>query len=231
MQEQIIKFTKRDATVITGGTSQTSKMPCKSWSIPVFMCQRGSKLMQVEGSVCSDCYADRGMYHMYRDNIEPAQVARWDALTTAMETPDGLRLWAMAIARIIGDDDEFRWLDAGDLQSADMLSAIALVATLTPRTKHWLPTREYEFVAEYLQKSMPIPKNLVIRLSALMVDQPMKIPSALRDHPQVVASEVHTTDTVREGVFPCGAYTRGGKCGPCRACWNPEVKVVSYPKH
>ena len=226
MQVQTIKF----ADEITGGVSNTSKMPCKSWSIPVFMCQRGSKLMQVEGSVCSDCYADRGMYHMYRDNIEPAQVARWDALTTALETDEGLMLWAMAIARIIGDDDEFRWLDAGDLQSADMLAAIVLVATLTPKTKHWLPTREYEYVAEYSQ-TQQVPKNLTIRLSALMIDQPMKIPSALRDHPQVVASEVHTTDTVREGVFACGAYTRGGKCGPCRACWDPEIKIVSYPKH
>lgn len=230
MQVQAIKFTKRDATTLTGGASQTSKMPCKSWSIPVFMCQRGSKLMKVKGSVCSKCYADKGNYRQRRNNIEPAQVARWDALITALETDEGLMLWARAVAALIGDDAEFRWLDAGDLQSAAMLRAIALVATLTPKTRHWLPTREYEYVAQYVQNNS-VPENLVIRLSALMVDQPMKIPSALRDHPQITASEVHTTDTVREGVFPCGAYTRDGKCGPCRACWIADVKTVSYPQH
>ena len=24
---------------------------------------------------------------------------------------------------------------------------------------------------------------------------------------------------------------QGGKCGDCRACWDPKAKVVSYGKH
>jgi hypothetical protein len=29
----------------------------------------------------------------------------------------------------------------------------------------------------------------------------------------------------------CPAPSQGGKCGDCRACWDPKVKVVSYGKH
>jgi hypothetical protein len=29
----------------------------------------------------------------------------------------------------------------------------------------------------------------------------------------------------------CGAYLNEGQCGDCRACWNPDVKHVSYKLH
>ena len=32
-------------------------------------------------------------------------------------------------------------------------------------------------------------------------------------------------------AFVCGAYSRDGKCGDCRACWDKNVKVVAYPAH
>jgi len=29
----------------------------------------------------------------------------------------------------------------------------------------------------------------------------------------------------------CHAYSRGGKCGECRDCWDKDTKVVAYPMH
>ena len=29
----------------------------------------------------------------------------------------------------------------------------------------------------------------------------------------------------------CPAYKQGGECGSCRACWNRNIKQVSYKEH
>lgn len=221
MQQPIRFFTKRAATELTGGVSKPSKMPCNAWSIPVFMCKRGSTLAKVEGSVCSKCYADRGFYNVYRDQIEPAQVARLDAIYSE---PD----WVEAMVTLIGNDPHFRWFDAGDLQDVFMLRQIVEVCRLTPNTEHWLPTREYEIVAEFLAGGGQIPENLVIRLSAFMFDQQVKIPAALRGVPGIATSEAHTKPTqTRE----CPAPKQDNKCGECRACWDRSIPAVSYHAH
>ncbi len=45
----------------------------------------------------------------------------------------------------------FRWFDSGDLQSVEMVRDIVAVAERTPEIRHWLPTREYATVREYLR--------------------------------------------------------------------------------
>jgi hypothetical protein len=62
----------------------------------------------------------------------------------------------------------FRWHDSGDIQSLKHLAKIFKVARLTPDVNHWLPTRE-AWVKPYVGRA---PKNLVIRFSMPMVDQP-----------------------------------------------------------
>ena len=42
---------------------------------------------------------------------------------------------------------------------------------------------------------------------------------------------VPDADNVPDGVSVCGAYSREGKCGGCRACWDKSVSVVAYPAH
>ena len=44
-------------------------------------------------------------------------------------------------------------------------------------------------------------------------------------------STIATVDTVPEGSVVCEAYTRGGKCDTCRACWDKSVSVVCYIGH
>ena len=35
----------------------------------------------------------------------------------------------------------------------------------------------------------------------------------------------HATATV------CKAYSRDGKCGDCRACWDKSIQTIAYPQH
>ena len=32
-------------------------------------------------------------------------------------------------------------------------------------------------------------------------------------------------------AFICEAYSRGGKCGECRACWHKDVPMIAYVAH
>jgi hypothetical protein len=78
-----------------------------------------------------------------------------------------------------------------------------------------MPTRE-AWVKPYLARA---PKNLVIRFSMPMVDQP------------AAASWPHTSTVVSGSGRTCPAPDQNNACGDCRACWDPSVKNVAYGKH
>jgi hypothetical protein len=86
----------------------------------------------------------------------------------------------------------------------------------------WLPTREKAIVNSYLRAFGAFPSNLVVRVSAAMVDSAAP---AGYDH----TSTVHNSATP-EG-FACPASKQGNKCMECRACWNRDIKNVSYLQH
>ena len=216
-------MTKDEAIAITGGLTQTSKMPCKSFSTPTLACVTGYKLAQVPGTVCSKCYATRGHYKMWANTIEPAQHARLDALLN-----EGPGVWAAAMATLIGRDPHFRWFDSGDLPSKDALSRIAAVCWLTPGTQHWLPTREVGFVQQWLKLSLVFPSNLTIRISATYPDKPVKVAPALQ-RPGITTANVH--DAGAPVGHECPAPKQGNQCGACRACWDRTVPAVSYKEH
>jgi hypothetical protein len=119
----------------------------------------------------------------------------------------------------------FRWHDSGDLQSVSHLAAVAWVARHTPRVRHWLPTREYAIVREFLANGLTLPKNLTVRLSAHMVNGPTP------DGYGLPVSSVHTEPGRYSATHSCPADSQGGRCGECRACWSPDVRHVSYPRH
>ncbi len=131
------------------------------------------------------------------------------------------RDWIKAMAFQINRycfDGFHRWFDSGDLQSVEMLDAICQVAKATPQIKHWLPTQERGMVKQY---SKAIPDNLIIRVSASMVngDKPSF------DHASQVFYKVDPKG------YECGASKRGNACGPCKACWDKSIDFISYPKH
>ena len=218
MKQRIIPIAV--AKSIAGSCTQTSKMPCKSYSLPTLACKTGFKMAQIKGSICSKCYANTGFYSMYANTVEPAQHARLDSITD----PN----WIDAMVSMIGTDSHFRWHDSGDLQDVQHLEKIAQVAINTPNCKHWLPTREYAMVKQYIDLHGSLPSNLIVRLSAMYPDKPVIIPKSLQGFENITTSNVHTKNAPVIGTL-CSAPANSGKCGDCRACWSGSV--VSYELH
>ncbi len=214
-------MTKKIAKTILGSVlSCTSKMPCFSFNLSALDCITGSKLVNIKNSVCYGCYALKGNYARYKLPLKMQQAKKTDKIKHP--------LWAEALAYLINnqgntkDKNYFRWHDSGDLQSIDHLKKIVEVCNLTPNVKHWLPTREYKIVNDYMKQGGIIPTNLVIRFSAHMIDQ--KPPKT-----QLNTSTIHKNKTFH-GV-ECESYKNNNECGACRLCWDHDTKNISYKYH
>ena len=194
----------KEARKITDSLTRTSKMPGLSYSLPAWACQTGSKLRKVKTSPCYGCYALKGNYTRY-PAIKIAQYRRLAAIK--------MEGWTRAMAVQILKQKYFRWHDAGDVQDLQHLNKIFEVCKLTPATKHWMPTRE-AWVKDHLDSK---PANLVIRFSPPMIGQEN---TTWPNSSMVVLKDAS-----------CPAPSQGGKCGDCRQCWDPAIKVVSYGKH
>jgi len=197
----------KEAEKITDSFTKTSKMPGLSYSLPAWECKTGAKLVKVPGSVCAGCYAMKGSYTRY-PAVKAAQYRRLDAIKHP--------LWVEAMATKIKRQKWFRWHDAGDIQSPEHLQKIFEVCKLTPATKHWMPTREAQFLKDI--KPEEVPTNLIIRMSSHMIDQ-----GPVTFWPW--------TSTVGSSTRTCPAPDQGGKCGSCRTCWNREIPNIEYGKH
>ena len=143
----------KDAKKITDSFTKTSKMPGLSYSLPAWECKTGSKLRKIKGSVCASCYALKGNYTRYKA-IKAAQYVRLEALKDTK--------WIAAMVAQIIRQKYFRWHDAGDIQDMKHLYKIFRVCELTPETRHWMPTREAQFLKQV--KPEEVPKNLIIRI-------------------------------------------------------------------
>jgi len=212
-------FNKKQAHEIHGGLTQTTKMPCKSYSLPTIACRTGFKMREIIGSICADCYAEKGNYRKYQNGIEPAQHARLVSIND--------ELWVDAMVVSIGTDAYFRWHDSGDIQDIEHLEKIAEVAKRTPHCMHWLPTREYGIVSAFTAQ-YDIPKNLIIRLSAMFTDKAVVVPASLKNVAGIAVSNVHSKKPIGTA---CNAPKQNGECRECRACWNRKVAAVSYSIH
>ena len=213
-----MKVSELEAAV--GGLSQTSKMPCPSWSISARRCKVGSKLATVKGTICEDCYALKGMYVF--GNVQAALERRWEAYD---ENPDA---WIVNMSELINRKKLafFRFFDSGDLQSVEMLEAIVRVARACHSTRFWLPTKELAIVRRWLDLGNAIPDNLTIRLSAYIRD---RMPPHNLTIGTLPCSTV--TDQAAPIGYACPSKDQGNKCADCRACWDKSVSVVSYYWH
>lgn len=220
------------AREIAGSLWHPSKMPGYSYGISATRCQTGGKLRGVPGSVCSGCYALTDWYRTWEPLLE-GHARRWAGLRHP--------LWVEAMVRMIsaacvGDQRWFRWHDSGDLQGQWHLRNIVEVCRRTPDVRHWMPTREYGIIEEYLAGGV-LPENLTVRLSAHMIDAEPVIPDALVGMPtstvSMVSSYLSGVQIVEgKGSIECRAVeARDNKCGDCRACWDRRVRNVNYPQH
>jgi hypothetical protein len=209
---------KQLAIEITGGLGNPSKMPGLSYGLPAAECKTGSKLRKQSGTVCSNCYACKGMYRF--NNVQRAQYKRLDSI--------GNPLWVDAMVSLIGKQSFFRWHDSGDIQSIDHLARIVEVCKRTPGTKHWIPTKEIKLIKEAVDLGMlDGVKNLVIRISAFKIDSPRL--KGL-NHPVVKTSRSITKNDGDKKTRVCSAYKRGNVCGDCRACWQGFTDIA-YMMH
>ena len=216
---------RKEALDIVGGLSEPSKLPCYGYSLPTSACITGVKLQNVTGTICRTCYARRGNYTF--PHVQRAMERRLESLKDPR--------WVDAMTYLITGMSYFRWHDSGDIQSVNHLQMIAEVARRTPETTHWLPTREYQMVIEFVDSMRAIarlkkkalrkyvPENLVIRLSAMRFEQ--KGPEKLAKKLGVLVSSASKTG------FNCPASLQGNKCLLCRKCWERETFDISYHRH
>jgi len=199
------------------------KMPGSTFAISATQCKTGGKLAGIKNSTCSRCYALK--LEKLRPSVHQGWMANYTKATKQIAAnPDS---WARAAAFQIAKAWQksgqayHRLFDSGDLQSIEMLDAIARTARLTPEIKHWLPTREASIVKAWMKANI-CPDNLIIRVSATMIgDKPTSSPWTSTVHRK---GESHTGHA-------CPASTQGNQCGNCRACWSDSVKNISYPLH
>lgn len=209
-------MTTKQALEIIGGLSSPSKLPCYSYSIPAQKCITGNKLRDVKGSVCSKCYALKGMYGF--PVVKNALVKRFESLSNPQ--------WVEAMTTAIKGKEKsgyFRFHDSGDIQSVNHLKQIIHIVNNLPHIQFWLPTREYGVISDYINDGNVIPNNLTIRLSSYMLEG---MP------PSAVARKLGVlTSGVSKDSFNCPAPSTENKCGNCRACWNKNVPNVNYKQH
>jgi hypothetical protein len=217
-----------EARLIVGNGSKPlsypSKMPGLAFGIPAKHCLRGSKLAQIPGTVCHECYAKHGRYAF--DRTQFAQERRFMAWIERDHDK-----WIEAMAKLISGlrTPWFRWFDSGDLQGPEMLEAMLEVTRRVSKVHFWMPTREIKIV-----RGVVAPENLVIRASADKIDG--RAPRGF-GNVSTVSSEtdmpkwrklVESSNSTRSY---CPAPLQNNACGECRKCWDRTVHNVTYKRH
>lgn len=213
----------KTARLVTGhrsGLGEPSKMPGFSTAIPAAACKVGAKLAKVAGSVCASCYALKGNYTF------PSVKAGHKRRLEALHNPQ----WVEGMVKLVGhytdpNDPVFRVHDAGDMQSVEHILNWVAVARALPWVDFWAPSREIRMLKLARAMAGDWPVNLVVRLSAPMIGEALDV-------------EGPTSSVDTPGAYDCPAYKQDGKCSgadiggvDCRACWNPNIPRVNYPKH
>ena len=197
--------------------SITSKLDgIRSWSLQALDTCPGSIAAPGElVDACKGCYATTGNYRF--ENVKAPRRHNKD---------DWQRLeWCDDMVAELRKDIYFRWFDSGDMYALGLAEKMLEVMKRTPWVKHWLPTRMHKFpkFALVLQQMAALP-NVSVRFSSDSVtgEYTKKL------HGSVI---IPNPADVKKGMTLCEAYSHGGKCNGCRACYDKKVKVIAYPAH
>lgn len=197
--------------------SVTSKLDgIRSWSLQALDTCPASK--NADGSLvdaCNGCYATTGNYRY--PNVKAPRLENRE---------DWQRLeWVDDMVKALQNDRYFRWFDSGDMYAIGLAQKILEVMQRTPWVSHWLPTRMHKFPKfRAVLTEMQALDNVMVRFSSDSVRG--EFTAGL--HGSVI---VPTPDIVPAGVKLCQAYSNGGKCSGCRACYDKAVAVIAYPAH
>lgn len=199
--------------------SDTSKMPCRSWSLAALETCPASKKFDSDELVdaCAGCYATQGFY-------------TWKAAKgVRMSNKEGWKdaQWVDSMVEAVSKERSgcFRWFDSGDVYNLTLAEKIYLVCLRTPEIEHWIPTRMYKFAkfAEILAKLQALP-NVVVRFSS---------DSVVGETVEGVTTStiISDIDQLPANAVVCNSDKQGNKCLDCRACWDKSVPVVAYKAH
>lgn len=195
--------------------SNASKMPCKSWSLQAGETCPGSidPATKKPVEVCAGCYAKDGFYNM------PGAVKVRDDNREDWKRDE----WEDEMVALLDTERYFRWFDSGDCYHPLLAKKIYHIMKRTPWCNHWMPTKSYKIarIRIYLDLMKELP-NASIRYSSDSISG-----QYTDEHGSTVVAYAEDNTTAEL----CGAYTRSGKCGPCRSCWDKNVAVIAYPAH
>lgn len=196
--------------------SETSKLDgIKSWSLQARDTCPGSVVKGQLVPACAGCYAVGGNYRF--PNVKQPRLENQEDWKRAD--------WVQDMAQALDSSRYFRWLDSGDLYSLELARKVLKVMEATPWVNHWLPTRMHKFkkFGPVFEKMQQLP-NVAVRFSSDSVTG--EYIKGL--HGSVI---VPTAGDVPPGAKLCEAYSHGGKCNGCRACFSKNVPVIAYPAH
>lgn len=196
--------------------SKPSKMPCYSWSLEAIATCPAS--IGVDGELvdaCKGCYATTGNYRF--KNVKAPRVHNREDWKREQ--------WIGDMVAELDSSRYFRWFDSGDMYNLSLAHKILEVMKQTPWCKHWLPTRMHKFAKfKTVIEQMEALPNVVVRKSSDSV-----LGETIEG--QCTSTIIPDIEAATDAMTVCEAYSREGKCGPCRKCWDKDVKVVAYPAH
>jgi hypothetical protein len=194
--------------------TENRKMQCPTYGLEAHATCPG-RMTRGPLAICKFCYANTGT-HKYPST----KLAHMRRAVAFLKDP---RLWVRMISgEVLSQHSDFlRWHDSGDFLSIPYLSAVQEVAKRVPEVKFLAFTRTYrlESFLEVLKKG---PKNLIIRPSALLLDQKtFKVPG--------ISASAYTVSG--QGNCPAVENHRGCADNGCRLCWLSPKEPVSFRKH
>lgn len=196
--------------------SKPSKMPCYSWSLEAIATCPAS--IGVDGELvdaCKGCYATTGNYRF--KNVKAPRVHNREDWKREQ--------WIGDMVAELDSSRYFRWFDSGDMYNLSLANKILEVMKQTPWCKHWLPTRMHKFAKfKTVIEQMEALPNVVVRKSSDSV-----LGETIEG--QCTSTIIPDIEAATDAMTVCEAYSREGKCGSCRKCWDKSVQVVAYPAH
>lgn len=196
-------------------------MPCYSFSHA--NCGIGNRLKNINNSVCSKCYGNKGFYRLYTKKLN-------DKTDKIINDLDNLEKELIDEISKKEKSGYFRFFDKGDILSMEHLQSIMNICNALPNIQFWIPTKSIDILRDYIKNNGNIPKNVTIRISSFMLNKTMKLDKILHCLP--IAS-VYDRDNIKNknnDAFLCKTNEKDN-CGNCRACWSKSIREVIYEKH
>lgn len=238
-----VKTLKQSKEIAGNVQKGNSKILGSTFNLPTQYCNVGSKLKQITGSVCSDCYAVKIEKGIHGKTVLSSELNNYEKWQNTVKN-DSYALWINAmtkqienIARLKQKKNEkgamlHRWFSSGDLQGITMLECIVEIAKKTPTIQHWLPTKEKIVVENYIRKYGKFPKNLNVRVSDSMIDGKQNKENLNYTRSSVLGRKSNKNDSHLKGYHCPVAFNKDRKsCGDCSACWNKDVSYIIYKQH